>query len=230
MKHTILAIVLASLTLQAQEAPKETKDKVSYSIGLSIGSNFKRQGIEINEQQFLNGIKDAVSGAKPRLSEEEMNSTMQAFQQEMMSKAQAKQKEAGDKNKQAGDAFMTENKKKKGVTVTKSGLQYEVVSEGKGEKPKATDTVVAHYRGTLIDGKEFDSSYKRNEPAEFPLNQVIPGWTEGLQLMSVGSKYHFVIPPELAYGQSAPAEIGPDATLVFDVELVGIKKGDAEKK
>lgn len=214
---------MTTITLQAQDAPKETKDKVSYSIGLSIGTNLQRQGIDINSDHLFNGIKDALAGAKPRLSEKEMNSTMQAFQQEMMSKAQAQRKAAGEKNKSAGEAFLAENKKKEGVKVTASGLQYKVISEGKGEKPKATDTVVAHYRGTLIDGKEFDSSYKRNEPAEFPLNQVIPGWTEGLQLMSVGSKYQFVIPSSLAYGESAPAEIGPDSTLVFDVELVGIK-------
>lgn len=217
---------MATSTLQAQDAPKETKDKVSYSIGLSIGSNLQRQGIEVNSEHFFNGIKDALAGAKPRLSEEEMNSTMQAFQQEMMTKAQAQRKAAGEKNKTAGEAYLAANKKKEGVKVTSSGLQYKVISEGKGDKPKATDTVVAHYRGTLIDGKEFDSSYKRNEPAEFPLNQVIPGWTEGLQLMSVGSKYQFTIPANLAYGESAPPEIGPDSTLIFDVELVAIKKAD----
>lgn len=220
---------MATSFSQAQDAPKDTKDKVSYSIGLSIGGNLKRQGVEVNEEQFFNGIKDALSGAKPRLSEEEMNTTMQGFQQEMVAKAQTKLKEASDKNKSAGEAFLADNKKKEGVKVTSSGLQYKVISEGKGEKPKETDTVIAHYKGALIDGKEFDSSYKRNEPAEFPLNQVIPGWTEGLQLMTVGSKYQFVIPSELAYGKNAPAEIGPDSTLVFDVELVGIKKAEAAK-
>lgn len=215
---------MAISTLQGQEAPKENKDKVSYSIGLSIGSNFQRQGIDISSEHLFNGIKDALSGSKPRLSEEDMSATMQAFQQEMMAKAQAQNKAAGEKNKVAGDEYRAANLKKEGVKVTASGLQYKVISEGKGEKPKATDTVVAHYRGTLVNGKEFDSSYKRNEPAEFPLNQVIPGWTEGLQLMSVGSKYQFVIPSNLAYGESAPAEIGPDSTLIFDVELVAIKK------
>lgn len=230
MRYSILAFILAAFTLQAQDAPKAEADKVSYCIGLSIGTGLKRQGIDVKDESFLNGFKDALSGAKPRMSDEEMNSTMQAFQQEMRSKAQAKAKDAGEKNKKAGEEFLSQNKKKKGVQVTKSGLQYEVITEGKGDKPKATDTVVAHYRGTLIDGKEFDSSYKRNEPAEFALNQVIPGWTEGLQLMSVGSKYRFVIPSELAYGQNGPGEIGPDATLVFEVELVGVKKGEAESK
>ncbi|MEA3186980.1 MAG: FKBP-type peptidyl-prolyl cis-trans isomerase FklB [Chthoniobacter sp.] len=233
MKHFLTATLAASVTAvslhAADDVPKETKDKVSYSVGLNIGNNLKRQGLDVNADMLMNGVKDGLTGAKPRLSEEDMEKTMQAFSTEMREKMQAKQKELSDKNKTAGDAFLTENKKKEGWKALPSGLQYKIVNEGKGEKPKATDTVSVNYRGTLTDGKEFDSSYARNEPAEFPVNGVIPGWTEALQLMPVGAKWQLAIPSTLAYGENAPPEIGPNSVLLFDVELLAIKKDDDKK-
>ena len=227
-----LALVTVSLvsSLIAADAPKDQKDKVSYSIGVDIGKNMKRQGVEVNPAMLAEGLSDALNGAKPRLTEEEMASTMQAFRTEMQAKMAQKQKEATENNKTKGEAFLADNKKKEGVKTLPSGLQYKVITEGKGAKPKATDTVVTQYRGTLIDGTEFDSSYKRNEPATFPVNAVIPGWTEAIQLMSVGSKYQLFVPASLAYGENAPPAIGPNSTLIFDVELVDIKKPEAAPK
>jgi FKBP-type peptidyl-prolyl cis-trans isomerase FklB len=166
-------------------------------------------------------IKDVLGDKKPQLTQDEMQKVMETFQQKQMEKQMA----AGDKNEKAGQDFLAANKKKEGVTETASGLQYKVVKPGSGDKAKATDTVVVHYKGTLINGTEFDSSYKRNEPATFPVNRVIPGWTEALQLMNVGSKYQLAIPSKLAYGQrGAGGAIGPNETLLFDVELIEIKK------
>ncbi|MEO7932912.1 MAG: FKBP-type peptidyl-prolyl cis-trans isomerase [Chthoniobacterales bacterium] len=229
MKFTPLALVAAlTITSFAQaEDLKEPKDKVSYSIGVDIGSTIKRQGIEIDPDKVLLGLKDAYSGGKLALTDEEMKSTMETFQKEMMAKMAKKREDDGKKNKEIGEKFLAENKKKDGVKTTASGLQYKIITEGKGEKPKETDTVVTNYRGTTIDGKEFDSSYKRNEPAEFPLAGVIKGWTEGLQLIPVGTKAQFYIPAELAYGDNAPPEIGPGQTLIFDVELLSIKAPEA---
>ncbi len=229
----ILPVALAAsftvLSLHADDTPKEQKDKVSYSIGMNIGSNFKRQGVDVNPDMLVSGIKDALNGAKPKLTDDDMEATMKAFSEDMRGKMQAKQQELATKNKSAGEAYLADNKKKEGWKTTPSGLQYKVVKEGKGDKPKATDTVSTNYAGRTIDGKEFDSSYKRNEPAEFPVNGVIPGWTEALQLMPVGSKWELAIPANLAYGEQAPPEIGPNSVLLFDIELLGIKKGDEKK-
>ncbi len=229
MKFTPLALVatLTITTLASAAELKETKDKVSYSIGVDIGSTIKRQGIEIDPDKVLLGLKDAYSGKKLALTDEEMKSTMETFQKEMMTKMAKKREDDAKKNKEIGEKFLAENKKKDGVKTTASGLQYKIITEGKGEKAKETDTVVTNYRGTTIDGKEFDSSYKRNEPAEFPLAGVIKGWTEGLQLIPVGTKAQFYIPAELAYGDNAPPEIGPGQTLIFDVELLSIKAPEA---
>ena len=227
MKQTLFAgLVLAALAapLSAQDAPSTPKDKISYSIGNDIGSSFTKMGIEINHSVLAKGISDAVSGAKPALTKEEMQKTLQDFQAEMQAKAMEKQKAAGDKNKGEGEAFLAANKSKDGVKATASGLQYKVITEGKGPKPKATDTVKVNYRGTLVDGTEFDSSYKRGEPVTFPVNGVIPGWTEALQLMPVGSKYQLFIPAGLAYGEQGPPGIGANATLIFEVELLSIEK------
>jgi FKBP-type peptidyl-prolyl cis-trans isomerase FklB len=229
MKSFIIATVtvsVAALSLRAEDAPKDPKDKISYSIGVDIGRNMKRSGIDINPAMLAKGLGDAVSGNKTALTDEEMQQTLQAFQTEMRAKAMKSREEAGDKNKAAGEAFLAENKKKEGVVTLPSGLQYKIVTAGKGEKPKSTDTVVTNYRGTLIDGTEFDSSYKRGEPASFPVNGVIAGWTEALQLMPVGSKWQLFIPSNLAYGPSGPpgSPIGPNSTLLFDIELLSIKK------
>jgi FKBP-type peptidyl-prolyl cis-trans isomerase FklB len=227
----VLSVVLAALVVvslsgvaQKKAALKTQKQKVSYGIGMDIGKNFKEQFPDVDADALFRGFKDALTGAKPAIDSAELAGVMAAFQQEMMKKRGEKQAAASEKNKKEGEAFLTENKKKDGVVTLPSGLQYKVIKEGTGPKPGAKDTVECNYRGTLIDGKEFDSSYKRGTSAKFVLGQVIPGWIEGLQLMSVGSKYELYIPSNLAYGErGAGADIGPDATLIFEVELLGFK-------
>jgi FKBP-type peptidyl-prolyl cis-trans isomerase FklB len=202
--------------------PQENRDKVSYSIGADIGNNLKKSDLDLNPAFLTQGIKDAFSG-KTVLTEEEMKDTLQKFQTEMQAKMMAKQKAAGEKNKAESDKFLEENKKKEGVITTASGLQYKIVKAGDGPKPKASDTVSVSYRGTLINGTEFDKS---KEPVTFQVEGVIPGWVEALQLMPVGSKWQLFIPPALAYGEQAPPMIGPNQALVFDVELLEIKKAE----
>ncbi|HSI62403.1 MAG TPA: FKBP-type peptidyl-prolyl cis-trans isomerase [Candidatus Saccharimonadia bacterium] len=230
------------------EAPKEDPtymDKISYLIGKQLGSDFKRDALGIVPETVAQGMKDALADKKDgKYSEAELKTAMETFQKTMMAKQQeqmAKQQEemakmqadmekasaelskAGPKNKEDGEKFLADNGKRDGVTTTASGLQYEVMKKADGPKPKATDQVTVHYKGTLISGDEFDSSIERGEPVEFPLNGVIPGWTEGVQLMSVGSKFKFFIPAKLAYGEQVrPQKIGPNSTLVFEVELLKI--------
>ena len=228
MKRLIIcfsAACVASIGL-AQDKPqlKDQKDKASYSIGYDIGETFKKQNVDLNADVLFTGLKEALAGKEAALSKEEREKTLQAFQKEMMEKQVAASKEAAAKNAAEGEKFLAENKKKEGVKTTASGLQYKVLKEGSGASPKETDTVVTNYRGTLIDGTEFDSSYKRNEPASFPVNRVIKGWTEALQLMKPGAKYQLVIPAALAYGERGAGQlIGPNATLIFEVELLSIK-------
>ena len=215
----------------AQEKPqlKDQKDKVSYSIGLDIGNTFKKQNMDVNADILSAGLKDALTGSKPLLTDEQVKETMTAFSKEMTDKQAAASKDAADKNAAAGEKFLAENKKKDGVKTTASGLQYKVLKEGSGASPKETDTVVTNYRGTLLDGTEFDSSYKRGEPASFPVNRVIKGWTEALQMMKPGSKYQLFIPASLAYGErGAGQNIGPNSTLIFEVELMSVKAPDAK--
>lgn len=228
MKRLIICITtvsLASICL-AQDKPqlKDQKDKASYSIGYDIGATFKKQNIDLNTDALMSGLKEGLAGKEGTLSKEERDKTLEAFQKEMMEKQVAASKEAATKNAAEGEKFLAENKKKEGVKTTDSGLQYKVLKEGSGPSPKETDTVVTNYKGTLLDGTEFDSSYKRNEPATFPVNRVIKGWTEALQLMKPGAKYQLFIPAALAYGErGAGREIGPNATLIFEVELLSIK-------
>jgi len=217
-----LAGTVFAETAPAGAPPKETKDKVSYSIGADIGGNLKRADLDINPDFLVQGIKDSFAG-KTVMTDEEMKATLQAFQTEMQAKMQAKQKALGEKNKADSEKFLEENKKKEGVKTTASGLQYKIIKEGKGAKPKTTDTVSVNYRGTLTNGTEFDKS---KDPVTFPVEGVIPGWTEALQLMPVGSKWELVIPPSLAYGENAPPMIGPNQALVFEVELLDIKKAE----
>ena len=200
-------------------------DKLSYALGIGIGSQLAGMGAkELNIDDFAQAIKDVISGAGLNVDNAEAQTLVQNFFQEQEAKQQAAAAEAGKAAKAAGEAFLTENAKKDGVVTLPSGLQYQVLKEGNGKKPSATDQVVCHYEGTLIDGTVFDSSYKRNEPATFGLNQVIAGWTEGVQLMSEGAKYRFFIPYNLAYGErGAGAQIPPFAALVFDVELIQVK-------
>jgi FKBP-type peptidyl-prolyl cis-trans isomerase FklB len=228
MKRFIIclgAVCIASLGLAQDKAQlKDQKDKASYSIGYDIGDTFKKQKIELNVDALIAGLKEALAGKDASLSKDERDKTLQAFQKEMMEKQMAASKEAATKNQAEGEKFLAENKTKDGMKTTASGLQYKVIKEGSGASPKETDTVVTNYRGTLIDGTEFDSSYKRNEPASFPVNRVIKGWTEALQLMKPGAKYQLFIPSALAYGERGAGQlIGPNATLVFEVELLSIK-------
>ena len=228
MKHFVatLAVAAVATSIFAQDKPfplKDLKDKASYSIGVDIGMNFKKQNMDLNADALAAGAKDALNG-KPQVSPNEVREIMTQWQKEFGEK----QKVMATKNQADGEKYLVENKKKEGVKTTASGLQYKSLKEGAGPQPKASDTVTVNYRGTLIDGTEFDSSYKRGEPATFPLNGVIKGWTEGLQLMKKGSKFQFVIPPNLAYGERAVgADIGPNSTLVFDVELLDVKAGEA---
>ena len=195
--------------------------QLSYVLGADIGTDLKRSQLEIKVEPFVRAIEDVVGNQTMAMTQDEMKVILDGYKQKQMEKM----KVAAEKNLADGQAFLAENEKKPGVKKTASGLQYLVVTEGKGEMPKATDTVRTHYRGTLIDGTEFDSSYSRNEPTEFPVNGVIPGWTEALQLMKVGDKWKLFIPAELAYGErGAGGDIGPNSTLVFDIELLEIVK------
>ncbi|MSU34859.1 MAG: FKBP-type peptidyl-prolyl cis-trans isomerase [Pedosphaera sp.] len=209
---------------EAAKLLKDTKDRVGYAYGLNIATMMKRQGAEMNADMLKRAIDDVAAGKTPLLNETEARQVMTSYQQDLRTKGEAKKKEQGQKNKIEGAKFLEENKGKEGVKTTASGLQYKVLKEGDGAMPKADDTVVTHYRGTLISGTEFDSSIKRGQPAEFPVNGVIKGWTEGLQLMKKGSKWQLFVPSEIAYAErGAGADIGPNATLIFEVELLDIK-------
>ncbi len=210
------------------------EQKFSYALGMSIGTqvggNLKKQSVAVDPALVSQGMKDALSGAKPLLTQEEAQAVLTEVQNEVRKEQQEKMKEAADKNKTEGEAFLVANKSKEGVVTLPDGLQYKILTAGTGPKPAATDSVVCNYRGTLINGTEFDSSYKRGQPATFGVSQVIKGWTEALQLMPTGSKWQLFIPSSLAYGErGAGADIGPDATLIFEVELVSIVDKNAEK-
>lgn len=202
---------------------KTNKDKISYIIGEDIGASLFREGYDLEIEVMIEALRKAANGETQNLlSEEEKNTIMAVWQQEMQIKKQAQMQQEGLKAREEGKLFLTANRNQEGVKETESGLQYKVVIEGNGARPKSTDTVNVHYHGTLINGSVFDSSVQRGEPISFPLNQVIQGWTEGLQLMTVGSKYTFFIPADLAYGDSPVGTIPAGSTLVFDVELLGV--------
>lgn len=229
---------------KAAEAPKTDKpaatqpagplkERAGYVLGLIVAQTLQRMGLppeavgEFDEQAFVKGMSDTLKGSKPKLSRDDMQMTMMEFQKVVGEKVEKSMKEAGEKNKTAGEAYLAKNKAAEGVKTTASGLQYKVLKEGNGKAPAAADTVSVHYKGTLIDGTTFDSSYDRGQPATFPVNGVIKGWTEALQLMKTGSKYQLVIPSDLAYGESgAPPQIGPNSVLVFEVELISIEPAD----
>jgi FKBP-type peptidyl-prolyl cis-trans isomerase FklB len=202
------------------------KQKASYAIGMNLGGGLHRQGIDVDSAALIQGMKDALSGGKTLLTEDEARAALMKLQGEMQAQQQSKAKQEGDANQKEGAAFLAANKGKEGVVTLPSGLQYKILKEGTGAKPTAADSVVCNYRGTLINGSEFDSSYKRGEPATFPVSGVIRGWTEALQLMPVGSKWQLFIPSDLAYGpRGTPGgPIGPNSTLIFEVELVSIKE------
>jgi FKBP-type peptidyl-prolyl cis-trans isomerase len=210
---------------QAPFTLKTQKEKISYAIGMNIGTGMHRQSLQIDPNILLRGLKDALAGGKMLMTDEEAKTVMTQLQSEMRKAQQEKMEQASAANKKEGEAFLAANKSKEGVTVLPSGLQYKILKEGTGPKPTATDTVVCNYRGTLVDGKEFDNSEKHGGPATFPVNGVIKGWTEALQLMPVGSKWQLFLPPDLAYGdRGAGADIGPGATLIFEVELMSIQQ------
>lgn len=227
-RHTTVACLFLAAVFpgaMAQDVKLETTlQKASYLIGRNIGDTIKRDELDLDPEVLVTALREALAGKDSRISEEESEKVMTAFQEMMEEKMTAKAAEATKVNQAEGTKFLEENKKREGIKVTESGLQYEVLKEGEGAKPAATDTVSVHYHGTLLDGTVFDSSVERNEPAEFPVNGVIKGWTEALQLMPTGSKWKLYIPSELAYGErGAGSDIGPHATLVFEVELLGIQ-------
>jgi FKBP-type peptidyl-prolyl cis-trans isomerase FklB len=227
MKKTLLAIAVAgSLVVMplAQAFELKTDDqKVSYSLGLVLGEKLKLDLETMDLDAFQEGIKAVYQGTTPLMDSQQVGETMQAFQMRKMEEQRQEMAKLAQENLDKGQKFLAENAKKSGVTVTESGLQYEETQAGTGKQPTATDTVKVHYRGTLLDGTEFDSSFARNEPVSFPLNGVIPGWTEGLQLMKEGGKAKLTIPAELAYGPGGMRDaIGPNATLQFDIELLEV--------
>jgi len=223
----ILCMVLAASPVISAEKKelKTEKEKASYAIGFDMGSSLKKNELDVDPDILGKAIKDVLTGGKTLMTEQEVKIALMALQKDMQAKQQAKMKGLGEKNKKEGEAFLAQNKTKDGVKTLASGLQYKVLAPGKGKSPKASDTVTVNYRGTLIDGTEFDSSYKRGQPATFPVGGVIKGWTEALQLMKEGSKWQLVIPANLAYGENGTpgGPIGPGAVLIFEVELMSIK-------
>ena len=230
MKRRIAMAVCAAVALSgaalAADVPelKGDRDKISYSIGMDIGGNLKRGSVEVDPDILAKGVKDSYGGGKTLLTEDEARQTIADFQKTLMAKRAEAMQKLSEKNKADGEKFLAENAKKEGVKVLPSGLQYKEITPGKGKSPTKTDTVTTHYKGTLIDGTEFDSSYKRGQPATFPVSGVIPGWTEALQLMKEGAKWQLFVPSNLAYGEKGAGQvIGPNATLIFEVELVSVK-------
>jgi FKBP-type peptidyl-prolyl cis-trans isomerase len=209
---------------RAQLTLKSNKDKHSYAIVVNIGKQMHKDSVDVDPAIISRGMKDAIAGGKLLLTDDEMKIVLTKFSGELRAKQEAAMQKAGEINKKAGDDFLAQNKTKEGVVALPDGLQYKILKEGTGPKPTATDQVVCNYRGTLLDGTEFDSSYKHGQPATFSVNTVIKGWTEAVQLMPVGSKWQLFIPADLAYGNRAPVpEIGPNATLIFEVELLSIQ-------
>jgi FKBP-type peptidyl-prolyl cis-trans isomerase FklB len=221
----ILGVFASAAFAQNKPSIKTDKEKISYVLGFDAGARFPKDSVDLDSKAYAAGFADGLARAKPVMGEAELQKVLADFQQQMRTKLAAAVQQAATENKKKGDAYLAENKKQRGVVALPSGLQYKVLKEGKGAKPKATDTVSVNYRGTLTDGTEFDNSAKHGGPVEFPVNQVIPGWTEAMQLMPVGAKWQLVIPPDLAYGmKGAGQQIGPNSTLVFEVELLDIKK------
>lgn len=223
----VFGMVMVANTVLASETSELTtpKEKASYAIGMEMGNSLKKNGVDINPDLLTKGIKDVLTGQKTQLTDQAAGSILTDLQKEMQAKRQEKMKALGEKNKIEGEAFLAENMKKEGVKTLPSGLQYKVITEGKGKSPSATDTVTVQYTGRLVDGTEFDSSYKRGQAATFAVNGVIKGWTEALQLMKEGSKWQLYLPSNLAYGEAGTSggPIGPNAVLIFDVELVSLQ-------
>jgi FKBP-type peptidyl-prolyl cis-trans isomerase len=219
-----LAATIAGCRPGARADLSTFSDSASYAVGMNVARSLDRAGAELDVPALLQGLSDGLDG-EPLLADSVASTLLDRLTTRLEETATQRHEELMTRNLQEGEAYRTRNAERAGVTTTTSGLQYEVLAQGSGARPRASDRVTVHYRGTLIDGTEFDSSYRRGSPATFPLNRVISGWTEGLQLMSVGSKYRLVLPPELGYGQrGSPPDIGPNATLIFEVELLGIDR------
>lgn len=222
----MFAVVAISGASFAADDPalKSDKEKLSYSIGMDIGGNMKRGAIDVDPDLLAKGLKDSYGGGKTDLTEDEARQAITTYQKARTAKLAEEKLKLGERNKAEGEKFLAENAKKEGVTTLPSGLQYKVIAPGTGKSPKSTDTVTTQYKGTLIDGTEFDSSYKTGQPATFPVSGVVPGWIEALQLMKEGAKWQLFVPSNLAYGErGAGRDIGPNATLIFEVELISIK-------
>ncbi len=236
MKYLSFAVLLFIASACAQNNSngkvelKTFQDSSSYAIGADIARTFHRQKIDVNDKALTQGFIDFYTAKNQKVTEAEVDKILRKFQMKLQADRQKKNDAQGAINKKKGEEFLKKNKTKKGVKVTPSGLQYKILKKGHGPKPKLTDKVKVNYKGTLIDGTEFDSSYKRGKPAEFPVSGVIKGWTEALQMMPVGSKWELYIPSDLAYGAHAPQSIGPNQTLIFEVELLGIDKPAKNKK
>ena len=222
-----MALLITAGCVLGQELPalKTQQDKVNYGIGVGVARNFKNQGMDVDLELVIRGMRDTLSGASLLMTEEDLAKTMYAFQQELRQKQALALIQASEKNLKDGEAFLSENSKKDGITVLPSGLQYKIIKNGDGKIPAGTDSVECHYRGTFIDGKEFDNSYKSGKPVTLKVQGgVIPGWSEALKLMPVGSKWQVFIPSQLAYGaKGAGSQIGPNMTLIFEIELLAIK-------
>jgi len=219
-----IALAVSPAFAKEKKELKTQKEKTSYALGMSMADSMKINSIDVDTDALLQGIKDSLTGGKMLMTEAEAREIIAALQKDLQAKAQERMKAQAEKNKKEGEEFLAKNKGKEGVKTLPSGLQYKVITEGKGRSPKATDTVTVNYRGTLIDGTEFDSSYKRGQPSTFQVNGVIKGWVEALQLMKEGSKYELYIPSNLAYGdRAAGPTIGPNATLIFEVELLKVE-------
>jgi len=205
---------------------KDERVRFSYSLGFRIGGDIKRRDIQVKPELLLKGVQDAVAGNKPLMTQREMRSTLATLNKEIAAAQEQEMKARAEQNLAAGKAFLAEKAKEEGVTTLPSGLEFKVIKEGSGRTPESSDTVTVHYRGTLIDGTEFDSSYRRSKPATFRVEGVIPGWTEALQLMKEGARWQLFIPPELAYGDKRTQKIEPNSTLIFELELISIKSSE----
>ena len=230
----VLALGVWACSASAQDAPaalKTQKEKLSYAIGMEMGKGVKSQGLDVDPGIVSQGLKDAITGGKSLMSDDELQAVITALQEQMKQKQMQALEAAAAENKNQGDAFLAENGKKQGVVTLPSGLQYKIITAGQGKKPAETDTVLCNYKGTFLDGTEFDSSAQAGKPVPFEIKTVIPGFQEALQLMPVGSKWQIVIPSNLAYGErGAGGVIGPNATLIFEVELVSIQAGSDNAK
>jgi FKBP-type peptidyl-prolyl cis-trans isomerase FklB len=229
MLVTTMALLTTIAALAQDAAPelKTDKDKFSYALGMNFGENFRKQGLDLDPAVFAKAFAEAFNTGKSAMSEEDMKAVLTAAAQEIRKKQAAVQAEKAEQSQKEGEKFLAENKTKESVVTLPSGLQYKILKQGTGEKPTLEDTVVCNYKGTLINGTEFDASEKHGGPATFPVKGVIAGWTEALQLMSVGSKWQLFVPSNLAYGAQGPQDIGPNATLIFEVELLSIQKAAA---